>query len=277
MKPTILYRGQEFEEIEHMHAFDAGFLCTNSRMAVRERSLVVARYSCLPFYKELEEDLKWSNSRLINSYSEHRYIADLQNWYEDLKDLTPKTWRSVTEIPQDEKGPFVIKGETNSKKSLWNTHMFAADRDQIGQVIGRLLEDSLIKTQDLYIRKYEPMVTYMHGVNGIPITREFRFFVAYGEILSGGFYWSSHIEDLLNRCPQFDKKELDPNIVPREFLKTVIDKVKTRANGIVIDVAQRTDGKWRVIELNDLQMSGLSENNPKTLYENLFKVISSRS
>lgn len=37
----------------------------------------------------------------------------------------------------------------------------------------------------------------------------------------------------------------------------------------MIDVAQTESGDWIVIELNDGQMSGLSENNPEILYKNL--------
>jgi hypothetical protein len=53
--------------------------------------------------------------------------------------------------------------------------------------------------------------------------------------------------------------------------------VGKKANGIVIDIAERTDGQWRVVELNDLQMSGLSENDPDIMYPALFDVIRSRN
>jgi hypothetical protein len=139
----------------------------------------------------------------------------MQNWYEDLKDYTPKTWRDVTSVPLTERGPFVVKGETNSKKNLWNTHMFAGDRDFLGRVIGNLLEDSLIKTQSIYIRKWEQFVKLGEGINGLPITREFRFFVAYGEILSSGFYWSSHFEELKERGVSIEA--MNPSTVPYPF------------------------------------------------------------
>jgi hypothetical protein len=275
MRPVILYRGDEFAEEELNPAISAGFFCTNSRMEVPSKSLVIPRYSCLPFYKELENDLAFNGSKLLNSHEQHRYIADMQNWYEDLKDYTPKTWRDVTSVPLTERGPFVVKGETNSKKNLWNTHMFAGDRDFLGRVIGNLLEDSLIKTQSIYIRKWEQFVKLGEGINGLPITREFRFFVAYGEILSSGFYWSSHFEELKERGVSIEA--MNPSTVPYPFLEKIISIVGKKANGIVIDIAERTDGQWRVVELNDLQMSGLSENDPDIMYPALFDVIRSRN
>jgi hypothetical protein len=39
----------------------------------------------------------------------------------------------------------------------------------------------------------------------------------------------------------------------------------------VIDVAKTAAGKWILIELNDGQMSGLSDNDPDVLYSNLKK------
>jgi hypothetical protein len=105
----------------------------------------------------------------------------------------------------------------------------------------------------------------MTGIHGLPITKEFRFFVAYGEILSGGYYWSSHVEDL-PEVPSASE-------VPSSFLKEVISKIGHKANYYAVDIAQTEMGEWIVIELNDGQMSGLSENDPYVLYGNLRKVI----
>ena len=64
--------------------------------------------------------------------------------------------------------------------------------------------------------------------------------------------------------------------VPLDFLNNVISLVKDKINAFVIDVAQKEDGGWIVIELNDLCQSGLSCNDPNILYENLKKVLISK-
>ena len=57
---------------------------------LEQRTTIIGRYSVLPFYKELEIDvLNVNNCELINSYEQFKYCADLQNWYQDLSDLTP--------------------------------------------------------------------------------------------------------------------------------------------------------------------------------------------
>jgi hypothetical protein len=269
--PVILYRGKEFEEDELDAAKAAGFDCITSRMDILAGDLVIPRYSALPFYKELEHDVEFIGAKLINSYRQHRYVADLQNWYHDLEDLTPRTWFRASDVPLGEPGCFVLKGETNSKKFQFKESMFAESRAHIGHVLGRLQDDSLISQQNIYVRKFERFKTYAWGLHGLPITREFRFFAAYGKILSGGYYWSSHIDQFLESGHA--KEEFDPACVPTEFLENVVACVSSQVNFVVIDVAQAMDGQWRVVELNDGQMSGLSENDPSVLYPALMKAI----
>jgi hypothetical protein len=182
-------------EQEELTAAKAHFPCITSRMAIAPDQLIIGRYSVLPFYRELEQDIQYIGARLINTYEQHLYVADLQNWVADLGALTPVTWSRLEDI-NGTTGPFVLKGATNSKKFQWKTHMFARDWLEAGTVYDRLCEDGLIAQQRIYIRQYVPLTTYFEDVVGLPVTKEFRFFVYNGEILTGGYYWSSHIDVL---------------------------------------------------------------------------------
>lgn len=266
MFPIILYSGVEFErdELEFAQKY---FKCTNRRPDIKSGMMVIGRYSLWPFYADQEKDIEYVGAKLINNYNQHRYIADLQNYVMDLGNLTPKTWNNISDIP-DDGTQFVLKGETNSRKSNWLKSMFAADKKSAIEVYNRLTDDSLIGLQNIYIRQYVPMVKYLDGVNGMPVTKEFRFFVAYGKIISGGYYWQNYIDDL----PEVP----DHNEVPISFLQQVIDKVRDQSNFYTIDVGQAIDGTWFVVELNEGQQAGLSCNDPNTLYYNLGKVISER-
>lgn len=235
-----------------------------NRSAVPSNSLVIPRYSALPFYKELEEDVTILGSKLLNSYREHRYVADLKNYYEDLKHFTPQTWFKMEHVPDNE-GPFVLKGETNSRKDKFSTHMFARDKQEAIQVMMRLMDDSLIGQQEIYIRKFMEFESFGTGMAELPIINEYRVFVLDGKILSKGFYWSSHMDiatDIVNS-----------DSIPVEFLNSVIDIVKNNIRFFVIDVARLKNGNWMVIELNDGQQAGLSENNPDDLYFNMSKTL----
>lgn len=265
MNPIIIYRDDVDWRQEEGFA-KKYFQCYSSRLKASKNDLVIARFSALPFYKEQEMDYQMLGAKMINSYNEHKYIADLGEWYEDLRDYTPFTWQRLEDLPED--GPFILKGETNSKKYDWNTSMFAKNKAAAIQVHSQLCKDSLISYQKIYIRKYIPLKRFMTSFQGLPITNEYRFFIYKDKILSGGYYWSSHILDL-------KESGIEPNIkdVPVEFLNKIINIVKERTNFYVIDVAETESGEWIVVELNDGQQSGLSENDPDEMYRNLQEAI----
>lgn len=266
MEPIILYRNisdmQSFEG--ELQAMQRHFRCTDSRMDIPPGSLVIPRYSALPFYEELEKDVRKGGSRLINTFRQHRYVADLWNWYDDLKDITPKTWFRPCEVPKDE-GPFVLKGETNSRKFLWDVLMYAETWSDMVRVSCNLADDSLIGQQSIYVRKFVPLKTYFRSFHNLPVSKEFRFFVAFGKVLCGAFYWSNSVEDI-PAVPNVDE-------VPKAFLQKVLDIIGDKINFYVVDVAETETGDWIVIELNDGSQSGLSENDPDMLYSELKVVI----
>ncbi len=264
MHPVIYYRsGRDVSEDEVL-SMQKHFDCVTSRMNVKAGDLCIARYSCWPYYKDLEEDLESIGAKLINTYRQHRWIADIGNWVEDLKGLTPDTWRRLEDVPEDA-FPIIVKGETNGKKFLWDTHFFAKDRTAACDVRSRLQDDGLISNQWLYFRRFVPLKTYLTGFRGVPISKEFRVFVCDGVVLSKAYYWSNYFEDL--------PEKPDVNDIPIDFLQQVISCIGNRARFYVVDVAQTEKGDWIVIELNDGQMSGLSENDPDVLYTNLKSVL----
>jgi hypothetical protein len=262
VKPVILYRrnvnpSEDAEEIAAANA--AGFTVLHNRTEVDVNDFVIGRYSVLPFYKELELDVTNSGGTLVNSFRQHQFIADMAEWCEVLGDLTPKLYRRLQDLP--EKGEFVLKGQTNSKKFLWNTHMYANGKSAAGEVWSRLMDDMLISQQEIYIRDYVPLQNLGTGFNGLPISKEFRFFVYSNRVVCGDFYWSSHVEDI--------KVKPDASEVPEKFLSKVINKIGNKARFYALDVAQTSLGEWIVVEINDGQQSGLSCIDPKVFYSSL--------
>lgn len=262
---VILYRGADFEKTE-LEAANWFFKCSNRRPDIQKDDLVVGRYSMLPFYADQAKDIDYVGAKLINTYNQHLYVADLGNYVMDLGKLTPRTWRNLEDIP--EKGPFVVKGETNSRKGNWKRDMFAHDKTDAIMIANRLSDDSLIGQQKIYVRQYIPLIKLMDGINGMPVTKEFRFFVAYGHLLCGGYYWQNYIDDL-SEVPSVDE-------VPREFLQEVIEAVGDQCNFYTIDVGQTQSGEWIVIEMNDGQQAGLSCVDPFKLYEGLDRAMKNR-
>jgi hypothetical protein len=182
----------------------------------------------------------------------------MQQWYSYFEDLTPKTWFSLFDASK-ENGPFVLKGQTNSKKFEWDTHMYAADRTALPEVYCRLQNDSLVGQQSIYIRQYVPLKKVSTGLRGLPITNEYRTFFLDGEPLVTAYYWSSHSDELSGQ-------ERKP---PESFIKEIGSRIKARF--VVADIAETESGDWILIELNDGQMSGLSECSAVELYTALAK------
>jgi len=265
MNTKILYR-----ELDFKHEFEDAskyFECINRRSKIQKDELIIGRYSVLPYYNELQDDVDYIGAKLINTYKQHRFVADLWNWYYWLSEYTPKTYNRLEDVPDTTTCGYVVKGETNSKKNLWDTHMFAASKKDAINIYCDLQNDGLLGHQQIYIREYVPLETYLIGLRGLPITKEFRVFVCNGQVISKAFYWSNYVEDIPGGEPSADE-------IPNSFLYKIIDRIGKNIDFYVIDVAKTQSGKWIVIELNDGQMSGLSCNKPEILYKNLFKAAS---
>ena len=144
--------------------------------------------------------------------------------------------------------------------------MYCEDFDELRDVYFNLQNDTLIGEQGVYIRQFEQFVSYGSQLNGMPIAHEFRFFVWNETILAGGYYWSNFPEVVEEHHPDYHEA------IP--FVQQIIDVVHPNARFYVIDVGQRTDGQWRVIELNDGQMAGLSCINADEFYKRLSEVTS---
>ena len=252
--PVVYFRTTDQYDQPELDACKRHFHVVEQRTAIPGGSLVIPRYSMLPFGKELEADVRNLGGELINTFRQHCYVAEMRNWYNDFKYITPKTWFRLQDIEGD--GPFVLKGSTNSKKFSWNTHMYAKDRKAAGDVYMRLLEDGLVGTQEIVIRQYVPLRNYGTMPSGIPISHEFRCFFYQNKLLSKAYYWAN--EDV---APVDD--------IPQAFLDDVASRGCNNINFWVADLAQTEAGDWIVVELNDGCMSGLSRNDPDVLFSRL--------
>jgi hypothetical protein len=258
MDPVILFR-RGIEADGEFEIAKKYFKTTGQRTECCD-NLVIPRYSALPYYRELEHDLKNLGCTLINSYEQHRWVADF-DYYEDLKEFTPESWDEHDFPYTNYAGPFVVKGRTNSRKFEWNKLMFAPTKRDASHIAAELNLDGLIAPQGVIYRKYVPLRTFEIGINGLPFTNEWRFFMLGQRILSYGYYWSTADDVSLGK--------LDTNALA--LVRKVAEIASQNINFYVLDIAQTEEGNWILIEVNDGSMSGLSENDPDILYFELRK------
>lgn len=236
------------------------FSTVEYRSDIKSNSLILGRYSVLPFYNELEYDIKNKNSNLINSHEQHNYIANF-NYYEDVKKYTFPTIFDQTKLPDD--WSFIVKGTTNSRKFSWNSLMYAETKRDAIEIACQLKADSLISQQEIIFRKYVPLETFEIGINNMPITNEWRFFYLGEKIIDYGFYWSI--------LDNFSNLSFEKNMLT--FANKIAKIVSKKVNFFVLDIAKTVSGKYILVEINDAQMSGLSTINPLSFYEKLFNLL----
>ena len=77
MRPLILFREIPNQGKDEIKVACKYFDLTDSRMDIEPNDLVIGRYSVLPFYEEMERDIMLADAKLINTLSQHKYIANL--------------------------------------------------------------------------------------------------------------------------------------------------------------------------------------------------------
>jgi len=261
--PSILFRYGVIDTEQELQACKKYFNTYRIRTDIPSGALVIGRYSVLPFYRELEMDLANREATLINSYAQHRWIADFE-WYEYVKRFTPESWfeRDIYKVDYD--GPFILKGATNGRKYQWKTHMYAENKKSALDVASRLANDPIIGQQEIIYRKYIPLRQIDKcEISGLPFVNEWRIFYYKNILLSYGFYWTG--------AQNQDKAYINDKAFV--LSQSVANICANHVNFFVLDVAETATGEWILVEINDGQMSGLSENNSDALYKNLKRIL----
>ena len=263
MKQLILVRPQYMSRYERSFAAKH-FPTVESRM-VCGNSLVVARYSALPFYEELDRDLRLIGSRLVNAVEEHQWISTF-DYYQELKSFTPETWDETSIHLCKHNGPFVVKGKRSSKKWQWKTRMFARTKREALKLGARLKEDSEIQEQGVVYRRYVPLKTFELGRNGLPYTNEWRFFYLGTALLNVGYYWSG------GECLR--QATLSEECMA--LAQRIADIASRFTTFFTLDLAATAEGDWILIEINDGQMAAPAEHDLDALYGNLKSALTER-
>ena len=260
-KNVILFRKLKSYEDEYNVA-SKYFDVYDSVVDIPSNSNVIGRYSVIPYYNEVERDINKRNSKLINSLYEHNYIAEM-NYVLDLEEYTPKTYFHPNDLPlKDNK--YIVKGCTNSRKDMWGSKMFAPDKKKALDIYLDLVNEPYFKDQGVVFREYIPLKKISTSLNGMPFTNEWRFFFFKNKIIDYNYYWSN--SDVIPKKDSISKKAIS-------YVQEVAEIVSLKTNFFVLDIAEKLDGDWILIEINDGQMSGLSEINPEQFYSKLSKLL----
>jgi hypothetical protein len=275
----VLFRvfpgGENREEWEEVRKFrPSHFHATPLRRELREGAVILPRYSLAPHYQELELEVLHAEATLFQPASVWRALAEEMAWVTPLMDLTPRTWTSSgwATVPDAEHG-WVVKGKNNSRKTRWNTHMRAPDRQALKDVMYRLMDDPVMADQGLVIREYVPLAEVAPpGVNGLPVTDEWRFHFLDGDVIGAGFYWTNQDD--------YAPPSLNPPMGATRIAQDAAHRLLPLGmKWVSIDVARRRPGtfqedelEWIVVEVNSGEQSGLQGCDPYEYYNLLTRL-----
>lgn len=255
----------ELEAVKTLYGVEnVGTLLTK----IKPGQTVIPRFRSIPFGLELEKEVIFKGATLINSYREHRQVADIGFWADELatQGLTVPAYNTnnlrLDKLPEQ---AWFVKGETNSLKNRWFECCYAETTSDLPRIIANNQADTYIGHQNIYVRPYVEFRKIGDAVDGRPVFNERRCFVYKNQVLSTADYWSSF--------PEYATPALD-----EEKFKTMLDRtVKATiqyATFRVLDFAELPNGEWLMVEINDGCMSGLSDNQPADVWGGLLKAFS---
>lgn len=145
----------------------------------------------------------------------------------------------------------IVKDYLKSRKHEWWDACFikpADDRDEVRRVVGNFVErQGEDLAGGLVFREFvEFKRAGTHPKSGMPIIQEWRLFVWQHQVLYAAPYWSVGTYDEPPKWGYGTRRISD-----------AIEKLDSQF--FVLDVAQRIDGTWEVVEVNDGGSAGIPE------------------
>jgi hypothetical protein len=250
-----------FEELNDLNFYKA----TQKIKKAEVLQLAIYRGWMIPAdkYIHLYEYLLKKNIKLINTPEEYETCHYLPLAYQYIHGLTPQTnWMvidgdinfedifALTDTFKAE--AIIVKDFVKSQKHNWEDACFipnASDKDSVRKIVSRFIElQGTQLNKGLVFRKFENLEFLTnHSKSKMPLTKEFRLFFLYGKLIQVFNYWD-----------EGDYDDIKPDF---ENFKEVGSKVNS--NFFTMDVAQKKDGDWIIMELGDGQVSGLPDNADK--------------
>ncbi|OHU47278.1 hypothetical protein BKG82_26880 [Mycobacteroides chelonae] len=227
-------------------------------------TMVIPRYRATPFGADLEREVAARGSQLINTHAQHLALDDIFAWTELLGDMTAPSYR-IADMAAVPEGRFFVKGQVTSLKNHGPIDVFADSKTAARALADKLLGHPLMTNQIPVIRPVQDYLRLGTSEQGLPIFHEQRVFTYRRQVLGTGFYWAGHTG--AGSPPALDDTFL-------RAVDTALERLDGIADFLVLDMAQYSDGRWGVVELNDACQSGFPVSiEPAQVFGNLLAAI----
>ncbi|WP_131737569.1 ATP-grasp domain-containing protein [Actinomadura roseirufa] len=199
-------------------------------------------------YAAMAATMKRRGTVLLTHPEDYRRAHELPGWHDTFAGLTPHSvWRALSpgQDPGDlgelgelvrslPSGPGVVKDYVKSRKHEWDEACYVPDVKNLAQLHD--IAAKMVALQD------------DHLAGGL-VVREYEQYDGAGE---ARVWWVDGEPALVGPHPD------SPDIEPDPELDAVAPAVRSLGcRFITTDLARRTDGEWRVVEVGDGQVSDL--------------------
>lgn len=210
-------------------------------------------------YQQLYDALVSKQLYLINTPGAYKHCHYLPESYGVIEGFTPvSVWlKTGVNVPMDTimellkpfgNKPVIVKDFVKSRKHEWFEACYipsASDKQTVERIVTRFMElQGEDLNEGLVLREFvafEQLTT--HSKSGMPLTKEFRLFFLDGKPMMSSEYW--------------EEGEYGSVQPPTKLFNAIAQNVRSRF--FTMDVAQRRDGDWMIIELGDGQVARLPE------------------
>jgi glutathione synthase/RimK-type ligase-like ATP-grasp enzyme len=233
---------------------------------VRETAFWVGYVPHPSRYQELYKVLADKNIFLINTPDQFQRAEEFDKYYPLVADLTCKSFvaESLEEarmVARKLGFPVFLKGTVQSFKKWGWKSCVAANETDLGTLFQNLQKHTARSLGKVIVRELVNLKYQRKTGSGFPQGREYRVFILSGDVLSYSYYW--------------DQSDPLSKVLPAEE-KIITDLAQQAAQRIgvpyiAIDIGQKTDGEWLVIEAGDAQFSGLCHISPIRLWQEIRK------
>lgn len=221
----------------------------------------VARVGAVPRYDAVYAVLKAQGIVLVNDPEEQRRASELSAWYPLLEELTPKSLvfaeRPDSARIEAELGwPMFMKGVRQTSRHRASLSIIDGP-EALERALAAYAADPILRWQPIACREYVRLrrVEEAEG-DRLPSAFEFRSFWWRGELAGWGRHWWQG-----RPYQPTERQAADMLSLAGEAAR------RLRVPFLVVDVAQREDGRWLVVECNDAQESGYGGTSPLGLWQ----------
>jgi hypothetical protein len=211
----------------------------------------IARMGAATDYTARYEALRAQGIRLVHTPDTYRRTSLLPVWYPRIEGLTPRSLCFDAPPSAEEVGaalgwPVFVKGARQTSRH--NKALCVANTPaEFEAIMGAWRGDDILWWQPVVCREWVKLRRVAEPSSDLlPVAFEFRSFWYRGQLGGVGAYWATPAYALNER------ERADALAVGEEAARRI------GAAFLVIDLAQREDGRWIVIECNDGQDAGYS-------------------